>query len=197
MLQAVVGLGNPGAGHARQRHNVGFMVADAIAADGHAPAWKKGFSSDITEVRLADRKIWLLKPLTYMNRSGRALGAFARYYDIPPEAILVIHDELDLAFGKVRIKRGGGHGGHNGLRDIDTHMGKDYWRLRIGIGHPGDKDQVTAYVLHDFSKDERAFIDRLSDTIACELPRLFTESPESLMSRVAFKCPPPADAAPA
>lgn len=194
-MWAVVGLGNPGAEHARQRHNVGFMVADAIAADSHSANWKKRFSSEITEARLADRKVWLLKPQTYMNRCGRAIGEFARYHDIPPERILVIHDELDLPFGKVRIKCGGGHGGHNGLRDVDAHLGKDYWRMRIGIGHPGDKDRVTAYVLHDFSKDERAFIDRLSDTIAHELPRLLTESPENLMSRIAFKCPPPGEAA--
>jgi PTH1 family peptidyl-tRNA hydrolase len=192
-MWVVAGLGNPGPEHAGQRHNVGFMVADAIAADTHAPAFRQAFSSHITETRIADQKVWLLKPMTYMNRSGKAVGEVMRYYDIPSERVLVIHDELDLVFGKVRIKKGGGHGGHNGLRDIDAHIGKDYWRMRVGIGHPGHKDQVHGYVLHDFSKAEREFVSQLNDIIARELPLFFKESPESLMTKIALRCPPPSE----
>lgn len=190
-VRLIVGLGNPGPGYSDQRHNVGFMTVDAIASQAAISGWNKSFSSFIASVQLAGQKVWLCKPQTYMNRSGQAVGEIARYYQIPTEEILVIHDELDLPFGKLRIKQGGGHGGHNGLRDIDAHMSKDYWRMRIGIGHPGDKDQVTGYVLHDFSREERQFIDRLNETLAKELPRLVADSHEALMTKIALACPPP------
>lgn len=190
-VRLIVGLGNPGPEHAAQRHNVGFMTAEAIASQSGTDVWAKAFSSLTTSVTIDNQKVWLCKPQTYMNRSGKAVGDMARYYQIAPEEILVIHDELDLVFGKVRIKQGGGHGGHNGLRDIDAHIGKEYWRMRIGIGHPGDKNQVTGYVLHGFGKEERRYINELNDVIARELSVLFTTGHEAFMTRIALKCPTP------
>lgn len=185
----IVGLGNPGASYAQHRHNVGFMAADVLAQHYSFPAYSKKFSGDITSGLIGSEKCQLLKPLTFMNKSGQSVGEACRYFDIPPEKVLVIHDELDLLFGKIRIKKGGGHGGHNGLRDIDAHIGKDYWRLRFGIGHPGHKDRVHGYVLSNFAKAEQDDVHQLCDIIAAECPLLFTQGHEALMSRIAYRSP--------
>ncbi len=145
-----VGLGNPGKEYAKNRHNVGFMVMDALVDD-----FKAKHKAEYAEIRLADKKVGILKPQTYMNESGQSVGAAASYYKMTPGQIVVFHDELDLKPGEVRVKKGGGNAGHNGLKSIQAHLGTaDFWRVRIGIGHPGDRDKVSDYVLSDFSKAE-------------------------------------------
>ncbi len=154
----VVGLGNPGDKYAGDRHNVGFMVADELARRCRADPFRSKFSGELARVRLAGRDGWLLKPMTYMNESGRCVGAAAGYYKIEPTDIVVIHDELDLPFGTVRLKKGGGHAGHNGLRSLVSHLGgPDFCRVRIGISRPGPQYQGDAadYVLSPFSAAER------------------------------------------
>jgi PTH1 family peptidyl-tRNA hydrolase len=147
----LVGLGNPGSGYAKNRHNVGFMALDLIGRALEASAWKAKFQGQIAEARLGDDKVILLKPETFMNLSGQSVGEAARFYKIDPQDVIVFHDELDVQGGKMRIKIGGGHGGHNGLRSIDAAIGQNYKRVRIGIGHPGDKALVHGHVLGDFS----------------------------------------------
>ena len=159
-IQLIVGLGNPGAEYEKTRHNAGFWWVDAIAGSKRA-AWKKEtkFSGWTSKVEEGGRDFGLLKPATYMNESGRSVGAYLRFYKIEPAAMLVVHDELDLAPGIVKLKRGGGTGGHNGLEDLSEVLGtKDFWRLRIGIGHPGDKDLVPDYVLKKARRDEQELI---------------------------------------
>jgi len=164
-IQLIVGLGNPGAEYEKTRHNAGFWWVDAIAADKRA-TWKKetkfsGWTSKVTE---GGEEFALLKPATYMNESGRSVGAFLRFYKLEPTAMLVVHDELDMPPGTVKLKRGGGTGGHNGLEDLSEVLGtKDFWRLRIGIGHPGNKDLVPDYVLKKARRDEQELIDPAFD----------------------------------
>ena len=161
-MQLWVGLGNPGPQYAMHRHNVGFMVADTLAdVHGFGPVQKK-FSGWVQEGRIGGHKILLLKPATFMNESGRAVGEALRFYKLEPDALTVFHDELDLAPFKVKVKHGGGTAGHNGLRSIDQHIGPDFQRVRIGIGHPGHKDRVTSYVLGNYAKSE---LDALADTL--------------------------------
>lgn len=161
-MQLWVGLGNPGPQYAMQRHNVGFMAVDTIAeTHGFGPVQKK-FQGWLREGRIAGEKILLLKPATFMNESGRAVGEAARFYKLGVEALTVFHDELDLAPFKVKVKQGGGTAGHNGLRSIDRHLGPDFRRVRIGIGHPGHKDRVTGYVLGNYAKAE---LDPLADML--------------------------------
>ena len=154
-LKIVVGLGNPGPEHLMTRHNAGFWFVDALA-DKFGGRFRSHarYHGDIARIEIADNEITLLKPMTYMNRSGLAVRALSDYLKVPPEQILVAHDELDLPVGQTRFKFGGGPGGHNGLRDTITHMGPDFWRLRIGIGHPGDKSEVIDYVLRRAPKEE-------------------------------------------
>ena len=163
LVQIWVGLGNPGAEYALNRHNVGFMAVDAIAEVHSFDPWKKGFQGWISAGRIGSDRILLLKPATYMNDSGRAVGEALRFYKLTPEDLTVFHDELDLAPFKVKVKRGGGTAGHNGLRSIDQHLGPDFRRARLGIGHPGHKDRVTGYVLGNYAKAE---IDDLTDMLA-------------------------------
>jgi PTH1 family peptidyl-tRNA hydrolase len=161
-----VGLGNPGARHAGNRNNIGFMAVDAIARrHGFAP-WRRRFQGGATEGMLAGKKSLLLLPGTFMNESGRAVAEAAKFYKIELSDIVVLHDELELPAGKVRIKVGGGNAGHNGLRSISEHMGNDYKRMRLGIGHPGTKELVHGYVLSDFAKAERPWVETLCDAIA-------------------------------
>lgn len=168
----LVGLGNPGEKYARHRHNVGFMAIDAIA-DAHAfgPPRRK-FQGELREGALVGSKAALLKPLTYMNDSGQSVGEAARFFKVEPRDVIVFHDELDLAPGKIRAKIGGGHAGHNGLRSIDAHLGPDYRRIRIGIGHPGDKERVTGHVLGDFAKSDQDWLRPLLEAIAVSAPFL-------------------------
>ncbi len=153
-MKLFVGLGNPGADYAGHRHNVGFMALDRIAADQGFSPWKRGTKALICEGRLGEQKIILLKPQTFMNASGEAVQAAMAFYKLPLADITVFHDELDLAPFKLRVKEGGGHAGHNGLRSLHGHIGDGYHRVRIGIGHPGHKDAVSGYVLHNFAKAE-------------------------------------------
>ncbi|MET0238783.1 MAG: aminoacyl-tRNA hydrolase [Sphingobium sp.] len=161
-MQLWVGLGNPGPTYALHRHNVGFMALDVIADMHRFSPWKKQFQGWSSEGRIGPDKILLLKPATFMNESGRAVGEAARFYKLAPEDVTVFHDELDLVPMKVKVKRGGGTAGHNGLRSTDAHIGNAFRRIRIGIGHPGHKDRVTGYVLGNYHKSE---IDTLTDML--------------------------------
>lgn len=160
-MKLITGLGNPGGKYAQNRHNIGFLAVDRIATDHGFGPWKSRFQGEIAEGRLGDERIVLLKPGTFMNLSGQSVGEAMRYLKLEPAEVIVLHDELDLAPGKVRLKLGGGHAGHNGLRSIHQHIGENYRRLRIGIGHPGHKDRVAGYVLSDFAKAEEAMVDDL------------------------------------
>ncbi len=186
-MQLWVGLGNPGPQYAMQRHNVGFMAVDTIAdVHGFGPVTKK-FQGWVQEGRLGSEKILLLKPATFMNESGRSVGEALRFYKLGPEALTVFHDELDLAPFRVKVKIGGGTAGHNGLRSIDRHLGPDFRRVRIGIGHPGHKDRVTGYVLGNYAKAE---IDPLSDllgAIAAEAPLLAAGDDARFMNDIALR----------
>lgn len=165
-MRLLVGLGNPGPEYARNRHNVGFMAVDEIVRRHGFSAFKGGkFHGDLAEGLLGGRKILILKPMTFMNESGRSVQACAAFYKIAPEEIVVMHDELDLAAGKLRMKRGGGHAGHNGLRSVHAHIGERYGRARIGIGHPGQKHLVRNYVLKDFSKAEMIWAEPMIEAI--------------------------------
>lgn len=160
-MKLIVGLGNPGAKYAANRHNIGFMALDRIAADHGFSPWKARFHGLAAEGRLGDGRATLLKPQTFMNLSGQSVGEAMRYLKLSPSEVIVLHDELDLAPGKCRVKQGGGHAGHNGLRSIHQHIGADYHRVRLGIGHPGDKDRVAGYVLSDFAKADGDWLDDL------------------------------------
>jgi PTH1 family peptidyl-tRNA hydrolase len=165
-MRLIVGLGNPGGQYARQRHNIGFMAVDRIAEDNGFSPWRSKFQAQVAEGRLGGDKALLLKPQTYMNLSGNAVGEAMRFYKLEPADVIVIHDELDLAPGKCRVKQGGGHAGHNGLRSIHAAIGPDYVRVRLGIGHPGRKEAVSGYVLHDFAKADAGWLDDLMRGIA-------------------------------
>lgn len=184
----VVGLGNPGPQYAGHRHNVGFMAVDELARRHGFSPWRRKFQGELAEGTLGGEKALLLKPQTFMNESGRAVGEALRFYKLAPAALVVMHDDLDLPPGKVRIKTGGGHGGHNGLRSIDAAIGKDYRRLRIGIGHPGDKSRVTAHVLHDFAKSDQAWLDPLLDAIAEHAPLLAQGEDATFANRLHVAC---------
>ncbi len=162
----LVGLGNPGRDYSGNRHNIGFMALDAIAREARFPPYRARFQGRASEGQIASERVVLLQPATYMNDSGRAVAEAARFYKIPLGDIVVLHDDLDLAPGKLRVKIGGGDAGHNGLRSITAHMGRDYKRVRLGIGHPGDKAMVHSYVLGDFAKSERPWVDALCDCVA-------------------------------
>jgi len=160
-MKLLVGLGNPGAKYAGNRHNIGYMAVDQIAADHGFGPWRSKFQGVISEGRLGREKVILLKPETFMNLSGQSLGEAMRFHKLEPVDVIVFHDELDLAPGKCRLKTGGGHAGHNGLRSIHAHIGEAYDRVRLGIGHPGDKNRVAGYVLADFAKAEADWLDDL------------------------------------
>jgi PTH1 family peptidyl-tRNA hydrolase len=165
-MKLFVGLGNPGAKYARNRHNVGFMAVDRIAdRHGFAP-WRRRFQGETAEGTIAGERVLLLKPGTYMNESGRAVGEAARFLKVREADTVVFYDEIDLAPGKLKVKTGGGNAGHNGLRSLSAHIGNDYVRVRIGVGHPGHKDLVVPYVLHDFAKADRDWLEPLLDAVA-------------------------------
>lgn len=182
----LVGLGNPGREHQDQRHNIGFMAIDEIAREYGFPAFKKKFDGELSEGRIAGQRVALLKPMTYMNVSGQSVGPAAKYFKVTPNQVIVFHDELDLPPGKLRVKKGGGHGGHNGLKSTDAHMNtQDYWRVRLGIGHPGDKDRVTGYVLGNFSKEEQKWLPDWMRVIAKETPLLLDNKHSDFMTIIA------------
>ncbi len=191
-MRLIVGLGNAGLKYANNRHNVGFMAVDDIVHRHSFGIWKIRFHGVISEGRISGEKILILKPSTFMNSSGLAVGEMAHFYKISPDNIIVFHDELDIVPAKLKIKQGGGNGGHNGLRSLDSHLvNKNYWRIRIGIGHPGDRDRVSAYVLSDFSKLERPSIDGLIDTLSVSLPILFEKDHVAFQNKVAILQNPP------
>ncbi len=186
MIQLLVGLGNPGPEHALDRHNAGFWFVDQIAtAAGVSLRPERGFFGDVARVRLQGHELWLLEPSTYMNRSGQSVGALARFYKIPPENILVAHDELDLPPGQAKLKLGGGHAGHNGLRDLIAQLGTaNFWRLRLGIGHPGDRAAVVGFVLGKPPQSELRLIEQALDAARDVLPDLLTGEFERAMQRL-------------
>jgi peptidyl-tRNA hydrolase, PTH1 family len=193
-MKLLVGLGNPGPEYAHNRHNVGFMALDAVAARWQFGPWKKRLGGLTAEGDIVGHRTVLLKPLTYMNESGRSVGEASRFLKIVPASIAVLHDELDLPAAKIRTKSGGGHGGHNGLRSIDAHLGtKDYRRLRIGIGHPGDKALVSDYVLHDFGKGDRLWLEPLLAAIADSVALLLDGNESGFLNKVARLTAPPKD----
>jgi len=185
-VQLWVGLGNPGAEHARQRHNIGFMAADAIAGRYDFAPWRKRFKAEVAEGMVGGVKILALKPQTFMNASGEAVHAAASFHKIPPGDITLFYDELDLVPGKVRVKRGGGAAGHNGIRDTVRTLGSpEFWRVRLGIGHPGIKEKVTGHVLGNFAKVD-TWVGPLLDAVADAAPWLAQAQPEAFMTRVAL-----------
>lgn len=165
-MKLFVGLGNPGEKYARHRHNVGFMAIDRIAARHNAGPWRRRFQGETAELSLGGDRVVFLKPTTFMNDSGRSVGEAQRFLKIPVSDVYVFHDEIDLAPGKVKVKAGGGNAGHNGLRSLTAHIGNDYNRVRIGVGHPGVKEVVPHYVLHDFAKAEYEWLEPLLDAMA-------------------------------
>lgn len=180
----LVGLGNPGSGYARHRHNVGFMALDAIAHQYGAGPWKSKFQGRMSEARIGRHKVLLLKPDTYMNLSGQSVQEACHFHKIESDCVFVFHDDLDLAPAKLRIKLGGGHGGHNGLRSIDAHLGPDYHRVRIGIGHPGRKEMVNGYVLQDFSSEDQKWLPATLESLAKELELLLSGDEAEYLNRV-------------
>lgn len=187
----LVGLGNPGPRYARNRHNIGFMVLDEIVRRHGFGPWRARFQGQAAEGRIGDARVLALKPETYMNESGRAVGEALRFFKLAPDQVLVLHDEIDLAPGKVRVKTGGGAGGHNGIRSIDNHIGREYRRVRLGVGHPGDKERVHGHVLQDFAKAEMPWVEKLIDCVAAEIPLLVAGDDAAFMSRVSHVMTPP------
>ena len=187
----LVGLGNPGDEYAKNRHNIGFMALQAIAGRYDFGPFRKKFHGLIAEGAIGGEKVLALKPETFMNDSGRSVIAAAAFYKIPPEDIIVLHDEIDIAAGKVRVKRGGGHAGHNGLRSIHAHIGPDYGRVRIGVGHPGDKDEVTGHVLEDFAKADAGWVEKALGAISEHAGLLLAGDDGAYMTKVAEAVNPP------
>jgi PTH1 family peptidyl-tRNA hydrolase len=182
----IAGLGNPGAKYQDNRHNIGFMAVDEIHRRHSFSPWSRKFKAEIAEGDLAGRKVMLIKPQTFMNLSGEAVGEAMRFYKLTPADLVVIYDELDLPAGKARLKTGGGSGGHNGIKSIDAHCGKDYRRLRLGIGHPGVKELVHNHVLGDFAKADRSWLEPLLTTLADNADMLVRAEDSQLMNKVAL-----------
>ncbi|SHG49114.1 aminoacyl-tRNA hydrolase [Cognatishimia maritima] len=190
-MKLFVGLGNPGPKYAGNRHNIGFMALDRLAEDhGFAP-WRKKFQAQVSEGKLGSEKVVLLKPETFMNLSGQSVGEAMRFYKLESTDVTVFHDELDLAPGKCRVKSGGGHAGHNGLRSIHQHIGPHYDRVRLGIGHPGHKDAVAGYVLRDFSKADGEWLDDLIRGISDGAVHLAEGDAGKFMNAVVLRVAPP------
>ena len=190
-MKLFVGLGNPGAKYAGNRHNIGFMALDRIAADHGFGPWRKAHQGLVSEGRLGAEKVVLLKPETFMNLSGQSVRSAVDFWKLTPADIVVFHDELDLAPGKCRVKQGGGHAGHNGLRSIHGHIGEAYGRVRLGIGHPGHKDAVAHYVLHDFAKADGNWLEDLLRGLSDGAAELAAGEASRFMSAVALRTVPP------
>jgi peptidyl-tRNA hydrolase, PTH1 family len=190
-MKLFVGLGNPGSDYARHRHNVGFMALDRIAERHGLGPWKKRFHSLVCDGPVGGRRVMLMKPQTYMNDSGQAVGEAQRYLKIDEKDIYVFHDEIDLAPSKLKVKVGGGNAGHNGLRSLSAHVGNEYARVRIGVGHPGSKDLVSGYVLHDFAKGDQTWLEPLLDAMADAAGRLAAGDDARFLTDVARKLQPP------
>lgn len=186
-MKLFAGLGNPGDKYAGNRHNIGFLAVDRIASTHGFSPWRKKFHGLIAEGELGATRVTLLKPQTYMNESGQSVGEALRFLKLGETDLYVFHDELDLAPGKIKVKTGGGNAGHNGLRSISAHTGNEYRRVRLGIGHPGSKDAVSPYVLNDFAKSERAWLDGLLDAVAVAAPRLAKDEESRFLSDIALR----------
>jgi len=183
-MKLLAGLGNPGSKYANNRHNVGFMVIDEIADAWGFDSWRKRFQAQTSQGLIEGQKVLLIKPITFMNESGRAIGEAARFYNVSLSDIYVIHDELDLPSGKMRTKTGGGHAGNNGVRSIKAHLGDDFHRVRIGVGHPGDKSKVSGHVLKDFAKSDQLWLSKMITAIADEIPLLLSGELSSFQNKV-------------
>ena len=190
-MHLFVGLGNPGSEYASNRHNIGFMAADVIHRRHNFSPWRKKFKGDLSEGTLGGEKVLLLKPQTFMNESGRSVGEALRFHDIPLENLYVFYDELDLEPGKVRVRLGGGAAGHNGIRSISAHITPEFKRVRLGIGHPGDKKFVQPHVLGNFAKDDRDWLVTLLDAVADNADMLAEGQDEKFQSKVAMIVNPP------
>ena len=182
----LVGLGNPGEDYAGNRHNIGFMAVDEIVRRHSFQPYRLKFNGELAEGRIGTQKVLALKPQTFMNESGRSVGVATNFYKIPAEDVLVIHDELDLEAGKLRLKSGGGHAGHNGLRSIHAHIGEGYRRLRLGIGHPGDKSRVTSHVLKDFARADKDWLEPLLKSTADHIAMALEGDEAGFLNRVAL-----------
>lgn len=180
----LVGLGNPGSKYAGNRHNIGFMCIDAIARAHGFPILRRRFQGLATEGTIGTQRVILLEPQTYMNESGRSVAEAARFHKIPTADVIVFHDELDLAAGKLRVKKGGGNAGHNGLRSITAHIGNDYRRIRLGIGHPGAKELVHGHVLSDFARADQPWVDALCDSVADHIALVAAGNDAEFQNRV-------------
>ena len=189
-MKLIVGLGNPGAKYAHNRHNIGFMALDQIARDHGFSPWRTKFQGQVSEGRLGSDKVILLKPETFMNLSGQSVGEAMRFHKLDPADVIVFHDELDLAPGKVRLKTSGGHAGHNGLRSIHAHISPDYDRVRLGVGHPGHKDAVAGYVLRDFAKAEQDWLDDVLRGIGDGIAHLVDGAGDKFLNAIALRVAP-------
>jgi len=189
-MKLIVGLGNPGAKYAHNRHNIGFMALDQIARDHGFSPWRAKFQGQVSDGRFGSEKVILLKPETFMNLSGQSVGEAMRFHKLDPADVIVFHDELDLAPGKVRLKTGGGHAGHNGLRSIHAHIGAEYDRVRLGVGHPGHKDAVAGYVLRDFPKAEQDWLDDVLRGIGDGVAHLVDGAGDKFMNAIALRVAP-------
>jgi len=189
-MKLIVGLGNPGPKYAQNRHNIGFMAVDEIARDHGASPWKSKFQGRLAELRLGSEKLALLKPDTFMNLSGQSVGEAMRFYKLAPSDVIVLHDEIDLAPAKTKVKHGGGHAGHNGLRSIQSHIGPDFVRVRLGVGHPGHKDAVPGYVLKDFAKADQAWLDDVLRGVSDGLAHLVAGDGGKFLNAVALRVTP-------
>jgi PTH1 family peptidyl-tRNA hydrolase len=192
----LVGLGNPGARYAGNRHNIGFMAADLIVRRHGFSPWRKRFHGEAAEGTLDGEKVLVLKPQTFMNHSGQSVGEAMNFYKLPADDVVVLYDEIDLAPGKVKVKQGGGTAGHNGIRSIDAHIGPDFWRVRLGVGHPGDKARVHGYVLSDFAKAEEAWLEKLLHAVADAIPLMAKKQDGKFMTKVALLTQPPPEKKP-
>lgn len=191
VMHILVGQGNPDAKYLRNRHNFGFMVLDAIASDYGFGPWRGKFQSQVSEGRVADEKVLLMKPETFYNETGRAAQAAIKFYKLAAEDVTVFHDEIDLAPGRLRVKRGGGHSGNNGIRSMIAHVGADVRRVRMGVGHPGDRSLVMPYVLADFAKADEAWRDAMISACSKALPLLIEHGDERYQTEVMRLAPAP------
>lgn len=190
-MRLLVGLGNPGAEYAFNRHNIGFLAVDAIAEHYKFGPWRKRFQGVTAEGFINGMKVIALKPTTYMNLSGQSVGEAARFFKLAPEDVVVVYDEIELAPGKVKAKLGGGSAGHNGIKSIDSHLGTDYWRVRLGVGRPDTKEKVTGHVLQNFAKSDVEWLGKLMDAVCDAIPWMIAGNDSKFMTRVSLLTNPP------
>ncbi len=184
-MRLLVGLGNPGAKYANTRHNLGFMAVDRVVDQYRLGTWRTKFQGHTVQGEIDDTKVAVLKPMTFMNESGRAVSEAMTFYKIALEDVLVFFDEIELSPGKIRVRQGGGHAGHNGIRSLVSHIGEAFWRIRLGVGHPGDKNRVSGYVLQDFAKSDEDWVNTLVDAASDAVPLLVSGEDNRYMTQVA------------